>query len=154
MAGAIASCAEMRDEQGRIAVEQIERRLEPRLQRVAPFGRRIVDADGVPGRRQQVGDAVAHQARADHADVLRCHCFAFACLDRRPDAVRRRRHVDVLDAVVLQRVHDRVHHHGQRRRDAGLAAALDAQRIALGRIFRQRDVEHREHGARAACRSP
>ena len=51
-------------------------------------------------------------------------------LDRAPDAVRRRRHVHVLDAVVLQRVHDGVHHHRQRRRDAGLAAAFDAQRIA------------------------
>ena len=55
-------------EQRRIAVEQRARHLQPLRQRIAPLRRRIVDAHGVAGRRQQVGDAVAHQARADDAD--------------------------------------------------------------------------------------
>ena len=55
-------------EQRGIVAEQIARALEPRRQRGAPFRRRVVDADRMTGRRQQIGDAVAHQAGADHAD--------------------------------------------------------------------------------------
>src|SRR5215471_2339294 len=64
--------------------------------------------------------------------------------DRAPNALRRRRHVHVLDAHPGERVQHSVHEHRRARRDAGLAAALDAQRIALGRILRQLDVEVRK----------
>jgi hypothetical protein len=33
----------------------------------------------VPRRRQQIGDAVAHQARADHADLQGLHSDAGDC---------------------------------------------------------------------------
>ena len=62
-------------EQRGIAAEQVAGALQPLRQRFAPFGRRIVDADGVAGRRQQIGDAVAHQARADHADIQAAHAI-------------------------------------------------------------------------------
>src|SRR5499426_858505 len=64
--------------------------------------------------------------------------------DRAPNALRRRRHVHVLDADIGERIQNGVYEHRRARRDAGLAAALDAQRIALGRIFRQRDLEVRK----------
>ena len=67
IAAAIWSCAVMR-RAAPVAVEQRARRLKPLRQRSAPLRRRIVDAHGVAGRRQQIGDAVAHQARADDAD--------------------------------------------------------------------------------------
>ena len=50
----------------------------------------------------------------------------------------------MLDAHPGERVQHGVHEHRRARRDAGLAAALDAQRIALGRILRQLDVEVRK----------
>src|SRR5260370_16148680 len=40
--------------------------------------------------------------------------------DRGPDIGRRRRHVDVLDAVDREGVDDRIGDHGERGRDAGL----------------------------------
>jgi hypothetical protein len=57
--------------------------------------------------------------------------------------MRCRGHVDVLDTVIFQRIQDGVHHHRQRRRDAGFAAAFHPQRIALGRVFGERNVEER-----------
>src|ERR1044072_1617042 len=54
-------------------------------------------------------------------------------LDRAPYALGGRRHLNVLDAVVRERVDDRVHHRGQRAGAACFAAALDAERIELGR---------------------
>ncbi len=50
------------------------------------------------------------------------------------------------DAVVGQRVHHRVHHRGQRAGAAGLAAALDAERIGLGRHRMCADRERRHVG--------
>src|SRR5262249_39654998 len=64
--------------------------------------------------------------------------------DRAPNAVRRRRRVRWPDADIGERIQPGVYDPRRARRDAGLAAALDAQRIALGRIFRQRDVEVRK----------
>ena len=96
-----------------------------KLARVAP------DRPGAVGRTQARHDLDAAQP------------LGLRLPDRRPDPVRRRGHIHVRDAERGERVHDRVHHHGERGRDAGFAAALDAQRIALGRVFRKRDVERR-----------
>src|SRR5262249_4463782 len=63
---------------------------------------------------------------------------------RAPNALRPRRHVLVLDADIGARIQNAVYEPRRARRDAGLAAALDAQRIALGRIFRQFDFEVRK----------
>ena len=54
-------------------------------------------------------------------------------LDCLPYSKRRGRHVDVTDAVFGERVDDRVHHRRQRAGATGLAAALSAERIGLGR---------------------
>src|SRR3982074_3264861 len=53
--------------------------------------------------------------------------------DRLPDAFGRRRHVDVADAVFRERIDDRVHDRDQRAGAARFAAALDAERVGLGR---------------------
>src|SRR6266446_4918038 len=54
-------------------------------------------------------------------------------LDCPPHPLRGRRHVDVPDPVFPERVDERVHHRRQRAGAAGLAAALGAQHIGLGR---------------------
>src|SRR5262249_35315549 len=50
-------------------------------------------------------------------------------LDRAPDLFRRQRHVDLLDAVISERVEHRVDDNGEAAGAAGFAAALGAQRI-------------------------
>ena len=78
IAGAIWSWAEMRPSSAG-SPSSSARALSSRCGSVCPpFRRRIVDADRVSGRRQQIGDAVAHQARADHADVQTAHVIPLA----------------------------------------------------------------------------
>ena len=81
-------------------------------------------------------------------------------VDRPPDPLGRARHPDVVDAELPQRVDDRVDH-GRRRRDgAGLADALDAQRVRgrrrLGPVGRRRTAGRARpaRGSRPSCRSP
>ena len=64
-------------QQRRIVAEQIGDRLQPPRQRGADLRRRLEHADVVPRGGEQIGDAVAHQAAADHADF-------FACASRLP----------------------------------------------------------------------
>jgi hypothetical protein len=52
-----------------------------------------------------------------------------AILDRPPHPLRGHRHVQLLDAVVAERIDHRVDHHRQAAGAAGLAAALGAQRV-------------------------
>src|SRR5215831_9944127 len=63
-------------------------------------------------------------------------------LDRLPDVVRRCRHLDVVHAVVAQRVDDGADDHRRRRGGAAFAARLDAERIGgrqhLGDFGRER----------------
>src|SRR5262249_27009737 len=54
---------------GRVVVEQFHDRAHPLRQRRPGLSRRLVHADAVSRGRQEIGDAVAHQAAADHADV-------------------------------------------------------------------------------------
>src|SRR5215207_6610452 len=64
-------------------------------------------------------------------------------LDRGPHARGRERLVDVLDPERRERVADRVHEAGRRPDRAGLAAALDAQRVHGGRGDRVVELEVR-----------
>src|SRR3984957_11802702 len=67
-------------------------------------------------------------------------------LDGLPHPLRRRRHVDVADAVFRQRVDDGVHHRDQRPGASGLAAALDAEWVGLCRYRMMRGDEVRHVG--------
>ncbi len=55
--------------QRRRLADQIDNRLQPLRQRGAHLGRRLEQAHLVPAGREQIGDAVAHQAAADDADA-------------------------------------------------------------------------------------
>src|SRR3954467_5366598 len=55
--------------------------------------------------------------------------FSFGLLDRLPDRERRRRHGDIADAVVAERIDDGADDDRERWRRAAFAARLDAERI-------------------------
>ena len=61
-------------EHRRIVAEQVADRLQPLRQRCAQIRRRLEHADLMARRREQIGDAVAHQPAADHADLQHRHC--------------------------------------------------------------------------------
>ena len=65
-------------------------------------------------------------------------------LHRPPDALRRQRHVEVPDPERRERVHHRVHDRRGRRDRAGLARALDAERVDVGRRLRPVELELRQ----------
>src|SRR3954470_15444269 len=82
--------------------------------------------DGVPA---SIG---AYGITAWCRKVRRSWCvsgFRFGGLNGFPDGVGRRRHLDVADAVIAQRVDDTADDHGQCRRGAAFPAGLDAERI-------------------------
>src|SRR5689334_18635901 len=64
--------------------------------------------------------------------------------DRPPHALRRCRHVDVLDAERGEGVEDGVDDRLRRRHAAGLARALDAERVGRGRHFGEGHLELRQ----------
>ena len=68
----------------------------------------------------------------------------FSGLDRNPDALGRGGHVEMLDSEGGKRVDHGIHEGRGARCDAGLAAPFHAQRITLGRIFRELDIEGRK----------
>ena len=92
--------------------------------------------------------------RADRNDLRHCGRAGFAVAQRLPDAERRQRHVDMADAVIGERVHHRVHHRGQPAGAARFAAALDAERIGLGRHRMIGKLEVTARPTRAASHSP
>ena len=53
-------------------------------------------------------------------------------LDRPPHPLRRRRHFDVADAEVRERIDDGVDDDGQRRHRAAFAGGADAERVGRG----------------------
>ena len=63
--------------------------------------------------------------------------------DRAPHPLGRRRHLDVAHAEIRERIHHRVRDRRHRADAAGLAAALDAERIGLGRHRIALDVDAR-----------
>src|SRR5262245_42315093 len=75
-----------------------------------------------------------------------CLGAAGAALDRLPHALRGERHdLDVIDSERGQRINHRVDD-GRRRRDrAGLARALDAERVHRRRRHRAVGLVHRQH---------
>src|SRR5262245_19718364 len=87
--------------------------------RITPFG---------PSRYETLGNStVSFMLQTSRSGSRPCGGMLHAL----PDALRRRRHVDVLDAERPERLEDRVDH-GRRRRDgSGLAHPLDAQRVGL-----------------------
>ena len=68
--------------------------------------------------------------------------------DRAPDALRRRRQLDMLDAEFGQRVDDRIGDGGQSRRDAAFAAAAHAERVGRRRHLADLGLEERQQSAR------
>ena len=60
-------------EHRRIVAEQIAYRRKALWDRGANVGRRLEDAGRVARRREQIGDAVPHEAAADDADFLLNH---------------------------------------------------------------------------------
>jgi len=56
----------------RIVTEQFDDRTQPLRQRIAQIGKRFKHIDVMTSRSEQISDAVAHQAAADHADFLLC----------------------------------------------------------------------------------
>ena len=77
-----------------------------------------------------------------------CPCSTLRVLDRLPDRERRRRHRDVADAVVAQRIDDGADDHRERRRGAAFAAGLDAERIGRRQHLDDLGLERRQ-GVRA-----
>src|SRR3989442_14390502 len=61
--------------------------------------------------------------------------------DRLPDALRRRRHVHVLDTQAEERVDNHVHERRRARGNPDLPAALYAKPVAFSRFFHQPDDE-------------
>ena len=56
----------------RIVTEQFDDRTQALRQRIAHIGKRFKHIDVMTGRSEQISDAVAHEATADHADFLLC----------------------------------------------------------------------------------
>src|SRR5262249_31503890 len=77
----------------------------------------------------------------------RCRCRGL-CLgagDRLPHRKRRRRHLDVAHAVILQRIEDGADHDRERRGGAAFAARLDAERIGGREHLDDFGRERRQH---------
>ena len=94
-------------------------------------------------RRADGGDQprLRRADRLDGNDLRHCGLLAFAACSACQMCARRQRHVDMADAAVAERVDHRIHHRGERAGAAGLAAALDAERV--GRC-RRRMIGERE----------
>src|SRR6266446_7283379 len=75
--------------------------------------------------------------------------LALSVPDRLPDAFGRRRHLDVLDAQLGERVDDRIDHGAERRRRPAFAAAAQAER--MGRRGHLADLR-RERGQHVGAR--
>ena len=84
-------------QQSRIVLEQIDDRLQPLRQRGANVRIRLEQADRMACRSEQVSDAVAHQAAADHADFLFL-AITHLCLDQLPEL---RCSINVISSPVL-----------------------------------------------------
>src|SRR6267378_4589954 len=79
--------------------------------------------------------------RRDDDRLSRTYCYSLSTVNGVPDAIGRRRHFKF---VVANRISDRVDH-GRRRADgAGLAATLDAERIARAQRGGVGELERRQ----------
>src|ERR1700730_1202550 len=104
----------------------------------------IANAGFVPKHRWLLGRPLSRTMTAESYRLVPTISLAVpGTLDGAPNPNGRRRHVHVIDAEVPERIDQRLDHRGRRRRDAALAATLDAERIAGGRIERQLHVEAR-----------
>src|SRR5258708_7088650 len=70
----------------------------------------------------------------------------FGVLDRLPYALRGCRHLDIGNAEIRKRIHDRIHHRGERAGATGLAATLDAERIGRRRNRQALEADLRHVG--------
>ena len=105
------------------------------------------DQLGVVAVLGQQRDGLVGRAGAHVVELAGSSTSSSAC-DRFPDALGRRRHVDVGDAERRERVDDRVHHRRGRGDRARLADALDAHRVRRARRDRVVELEARELGRR------